>query len=69
MWKKMSKFVTEIGPLTLVVSETDDKLWIFDATFHGIDPSVLPSTQFSTAEQAQHAAVDWAESVLAQRCV
>jgi hypothetical protein len=69
MWKKVNRFVADIGPLTLVVTETPENRWMIDAEFHGIDPSLLPQTQFSTAEQAQRAAADWAESVLAQRCV
>jgi hypothetical protein len=69
MWKEIKKFVAEIGPLTLLVSETAENRWMIDAEFHGIDPSLLPQTQFSTAEQAQRAATDWAESLLAQRCV
>lgn len=69
MWKEIKKFVTDIGPLTLVVSETAENSWIIDAEFHGIDPGFLPQMQFSTAEQAQRAATDWAESLLARRCV
>jgi hypothetical protein len=68
MWKQVIQFVADVGPITVVVGQTNEKQWGIDAVFHGIDPVIPPRKHFSSATEAQDCAIAWAQSVVSQRC-